>query len=227
MKLSASIMAHRARQAEAEELQASLDRDVPIVYDPEPETSKDPAQRWVTGRMAWEAHDPDADWHMVIQDDALVCDDLISGLEKALDVLGPKGLVCAYSGTGKPHQAHIKRAIAHAADKGHSWWCSRSLCWGVAIIAPVDTIGPMLKWGSHPKRMHINYDKKIGIYYRDVKKWCTWYTNPSLVDHRDGESLVGHGTTSATGRRAHSWHTGSALDIDWSRTPPQGLPIRA
>src|SRR5690606_21305294 len=124
VKLSASIMAHRKRQAEAEELQASLDRDVPIVYDPEPEPSKDPAQRWITGRMAWEAHDPGADYHLVIQDDALACADLISGLEKALDVLGPKGLVCAYSGTGKPHQAHIKRAIAHATDKGHSWWCS-------------------------------------------------------------------------------------------------------
>lgn len=225
MKLSVSIMAHRARQEHAEELQSRLDREAPIVYDPQPLPSPDPVQRWHTGRMAWEAHDPEADWHMVIQDDALVCDDLVSGLEKALEVLGPKGLVCAYSGTGKPDQTHIKRAIAHAREHGHSWWSSRSLCWGVAIIAPVPTIGAMLKWCSQPHRKGINYDKKIGLYYRDVKNWRSWYTNPSLVDHRDGESLVGHGTTIPGGRRAHNFHSGSALEIDWTRVPPKGLRV--
>lgn len=227
MKLSVSIMAHRVRQQHAEELQASLDYYAPIVYDPSPYTSPDPEQRWVTGRMAWEAHDPGADWHMVLQDDAIACPDLCAGLSKALEVLGTKGLVCAYSGAGKPQQTHIKRALAHAKDKGHTWWSSRSLCWGVAIIAPVHTIEPMLKWGSMRQRMKINYDKKIGMYYRDARNWRSWYTNPSLVDHRDGDSLVGHGTTAPEGgRRAHEFCTRSALDIDWTRTPPGGLPFR-
>ena len=58
-------------------------------------------------------------------------------------------------------------------------------------------------------------------------KWRTWYTNPSLVEHRDGDSLVGHGTTSPEGRRAHNFLAeGSAADVDWSHTPPKGLIVK-
>ena len=221
MRLSAAIMAHPVRQDEAEELQASLDRPVEIVYDENPVPSADPKQRWATGRRAWEAHDHDADWHMVIQDDAIAAPDLLAGLEKALDQLGSDGLVSAYTGTGRPDQRHIKRALLHAEQKDHSWMSTRSLCWGVAIIAPVATIPDMLKWCSHGSRApRWNYDYSIGRYYRDQIGWRTWYTVPSLVDHRDGESLVGHGGTQ---RQAHHMETESALLVDWSRTPPGGL----
>src|SRR5699024_8527373 len=118
MKLSATIMAHPVRKDEAERVQESLDRDVEIVYDTVPEPSEDPRQRWAKGRRAWESYDPSADYHLVIQDDALVCEDLIAGLEKALDVLGPEGLVSAYTGTGRPNQYHIRRALRHASEKG-------------------------------------------------------------------------------------------------------------
>ena len=96
-----------------------------------------------------------------------------------------------------------------------------SLNWGVAIAAPVSTIRGMLDWCDDPKRAHLNYDMRIGMYYRDVLGWRTWYTHPSLVDHRDSASLIGHG---AGGERvAHRHHTGSALDIDWGAH--NGLPI--
>jgi len=53
---------------------------------------------------------------------------------------------------------------------------------------------------------------RIGQYYRDIIGWRTWYTHPSLADHRDTGSLVGHGQ--GGNRRAHTHHPGSALDID-------------
>jgi hypothetical protein len=227
VKLSVSIMAHRQRQAEAEELQGWLGGDTLIAWDPNPKTSADPRQRWVTGRAAWEMYDPHADYHMVIQDDAIPAQDLVKGLEQALDVLGPEGLVAPYSGTGKPHQGHMKRNIAHADAMGHAWWSTKSLCWGVAIVAPVRTIDRMLHWCSLGPRVMLNYDMRIGMYYRDVLKWRTWYTNPSLVEHRDGVSLVGHGTTVEGGRKAHNFLAdGSALDVDWTRTPPKGLVVK-
>lgn len=221
MRLSAVIMAHPVRQAEAEELQSSLDRPVEIVYDTNPIPSANPGQRWANGRRCWEAADPEADWHMVVQDDAIACPDLLAGLEVALDQVGPDGLVSAYTGTGRPEQRHIRRALVHAEQKQHSWISTRSLCWGVAIIAPVHSIPGMLKWCSQPDRSsHLNYDMSLGRYYRDVLRWRTWYTVPSLVDHRDGESLVGHG---GVGRVAHRMETESALLVDWTRTPPGGL----
>lgn len=215
-------MAHPVRKDQAEEVQASLDRPVEIVYDTEPEPSSDPRQRWANGRRCWEAADSGADYHMVIQDDAIPCEDLLAGLESALDVLGDEGLVSAYTGTGRPDQTHVRRALRHATGKGHSWMTTRSLCWGVAIIAPTATIPDMLKWCSHGSKTNMNYDMRVGRYYRDVLKWRTWYTVPSLVDHREGPSLVGH---DGTKRVAHRMHHGSALDIDWSRIPPGGLPV--
>jgi hypothetical protein len=214
-------MAHPVRKAEAEAVQAALDRPVEIVYDPVPVPSADPAQRWANGVRCWEAHDPAADWHMVIQDDALPCEDLIAGLEAALEVLGPEGLVCAYTGTPRPNQTHVRSAQRQAAAEGHSWMCTRSLCWGVAIIAPTKTIPDMLGWCSDKRRAHKTYDMRVGQYYRDVLGWRTWYPVPSLVDHRAGDSLVGHGAE----RQAFRMVDGSTLDVDWTRTPPGGLKV--
>jgi len=214
MRLSAAIMAHPTREPEVTELQAALDRPVPVAWDPNPTPSPDPARRWVTGRQAWELHDPEADWHLVLQDDAVVCPDLLAGLEHALTELGPEGLVSAYSGAGRPDQKSVHRALGQAERRGYSWLSTWSLNWGVAIIAPVATIPDMLDWCSQPARSKRNYDLRIGQYYRDIQGWRTWYTHPSLVDHRDDiASLIGHGA----GRIAHTMHTGSALDIDWSR----------
>ena len=222
MRLSAAIMAHPARDAHVTELQAALDRPVPVAWDSNPVPSADPERRWATGRAAWEAHDPDADWHMVIQDDALVAPDLLAGLERALTELGPEGLVSAYTGAGRAHQGAVKRALYHAGRLGHSWLSTWSLNWGVAIIAPTHTIGGMLEWCSaRPGR---NYDLRIGQYYRDIQGWRTWHPYPSLVDHRDDvDSLIGHGA----GRIAHRMHSGSALDIDWSRHDGLSITVPA
>ena len=204
-------MAHPARKAEAEELQESLDRPVEIIYDTNPAPSSDPRQRWANGRRCWEAHDPSADYHMVIQDDAIACEDLIAGLEIALDHLGPEGLVSPYTGTGRPDQKNVARALNSAHLRGHSWLSTWSLNWGVAIIAPIATISDMLAWCGRSARSRLNYDMRIGRFYRDILGWRTWYTYPSLVDHRNGESLVGHGGD----RHAHRFHAGSALDVPW------------
>src|SRR5690606_7028895 len=171
VRLSAAIMAHPVRAAEAESVQAALDRPVPIVYDRVATPSKDPRQRWANGSRAWEAHDSSADWHLVIQDDALVCEDLLAGLERALAVLGPEGLVSAFTGHGRPEHTHVRKSWRHAVDKGHAWMSTRSLCWGVAIVAPVRTIPDMLAWCSAPERQGMTYDMRIGRYYRDVLGW--------------------------------------------------------
>ncbi|HLR97652.1 MAG TPA: hypothetical protein VK053_24235 [Jiangellaceae bacterium] len=225
MRISAAIMAHPVRQESAEQVQASLDRHVPIVYDENPAPSADKMQRWKVGRRCWEAHDPAADWHLVIQDDVLVADDLLAGLERALDELGAEGLVSAYTGTGRPDQRNVRRALQHADANGHSWISTRSLNWGPAIILPTGAIPDMLTWcedhitRNQPPRS--NYDYAIGVYARDVLGWRTWYTVPSLVEHRDLPSLVGH--DSGPQRVAHRYHDGSALDIDWTRAPRGGL----
>lgn len=223
MRLSTVIMAHRTRQHLVEETLDSLDREVEVVYDGKMTPSADPRQRWRTGRRAWEAVDPDADYGMVLQDDVLVSGDLVAGIESALDVLGPEGLVSAYTGTGRPDQTSVLRALDRARRQDSAWACTRSLNWGPAIIAPTAHIPDMLAWCSQEKRMHQNYDFKIGVYFRDVVGYRTWYLVPSLVEHRQVPSLVGHDTGPA--RMAHEFigTDRSALDIDWTRVPQGGL----
>lgn len=222
LRLSASIMAHPTRREFAEELQSQLDRPAPIIYDQEAIPSSDPRQRWKVGAECWATYGERADWHVVIQDDAVPCADMLAGLEMGLNVLGSEGFVSAFVGRGKPSHHHVRKAIRHALAKDHAWMSLRSLAWGVAIAAPTRTIPDMLEWCSHPEREDMNYDKRIGIYYRDVLRWRTWHPIPSLVEHRALPSLVGHDSSD---RDSFMHYEGSALDIDWNRTPPSGLAV--
>lgn len=211
MKLSVSVMAHRVREAEVEELVASLDRPVEVVWDKHAKPSSQPARRWATGRAAWEAHDPEATHHLVIQDDAVASPDLIAGLEAALEYVPDGAIASAYLGTKRPSANLTTDLASDAREKGASWIVGRSLNWGPAIIAPTESINDMLAWCD--RQRGTAYDKRIGLYYRDILRQATWYTWPSLVDHRAGPSICGHGST---GRHAHETAPGSALDVDWS-----------
>lgn len=223
VRLSATIMAHPVRSGQVEELQADLDRPAQAVYDTKAVPSPDPRQRWATGKAAWESYDSSADWHMVIQDDAVVCQDFLAGFEVALTEIGTTGLVSAYTGTGRPDQANVKRAIKDADRRSWNWLHTWSLNWGVAFAVPTSTIPAMLEWSDRKARETKNYDMRIGQYYRDIIGWRTWYTSPSLADHRDSESLVGHGQ--GGDRHAHRFLQGSALGVDWSKHPDMELDV--
>lgn len=211
MKLSVSVMAHRVREEQVAELTASLDRDVEVVWDRYAKPSSQPHRRWATGRRAWEAHAPDADWHLVLQDDVLAAPDLIAGLERALEHVPTEAVASAYLGTKRPAANLITELVGQAREQNASWIVGRSLNWGPAILAPVASIPDMLAWCDRQRATA--YDKRIGLYYRDVLSWATWYPWPSLVDHRAGPSICGHGSV---GRHAHETVPGSALDVDWS-----------
>jgi hypothetical protein len=207
--LSAAIMAHPSRGAFVEELRDQLDREIPVSWDVEGPPSPDKEKRWRVGSAAWRMHGY-SDWHMVIQDDTTVCGDLLAGLEKALDYVPDEiGLVQPYVGKNRPLGQHFVALAGQAERAGATWIQHRSLCWGVAIIARTATIENMIGWCS--KRVSLTYDSRVGRYYRDALGQHTWYTWPSLVDHRNGPSLVGHGP----GRVAHKPHLGSALELAW------------
>lgn len=211
MRLSASIMAHPARADYVAELKASLDRDVPVAWAANAEPSKRPEDRWRTGRLAWEMHDPEADYHLVIQDDAVVAGRLLDSVERMLNHVPGDGPISLYLGTKRPVQQVYLDLIRQADEQRASWICARSISWGVAILAPTRTIPAMLRWGD--TRHSMAYDMRVGRYYRDQLRQPAWYPWPSLADHRTGPSLVGHDDH---GRHAHRHHTGSAMRLRWT-----------
>lgn len=78
MQISATVMAHPSRRAHAERLAASLDRfGASVTLDPDP-GGEPSAMR--TAELAWAAAG-DADYHLVVQDDVVLCADFPARLE--------------------------------------------------------------------------------------------------------------------------------------------------
>lgn len=206
--LSVAIMAHPKRQAFVEDLQGHFP-EAEVVWDRRND-------RWDTGRRSLLAFDPKASHHLVIQDDALPCRDLLPALEQAVKHSGehPLGLY-----VGHASMDVLNAVKAAREDGGPPWLAMEGPWWGPGIVFPTEQIRDIVAWGDNQPRIP-NYDRRITRFYASRGIEC-WYTLPSLVDHRPGEvnpSLV-PGRTSLN--RVAQWFIGdgSPLEIDWSREP--------
>ena len=207
MRMDVKIMAHEKRREFIPDLVERLGiTDDDVVWDRI-------QNRWDTGRRAWEAIDQTAEWGCVIQDDALVCRDFIRGMETALEYVNDDVVVSPYTGTRRPMAHRVEAAVRNARHHNASWIKMPSLNWGVAIVLPTRIIDDMLVWCD--KQKYPNYDRRIGRYAIDVLNMPTMCTWPSLVDHREVPSLVGHGA----GRTAHYFigEDASALGVPRDR----------
>jgi hypothetical protein len=210
VRLSAAVMAHPDRGQEVTELVAALDRPVTIYWDSEGPPSGSGDRVWRTARGAWSLADPDADWHVLIQDDAAPCADFLAGLERALAFVPQDAVVSPYLGTGRNVPIRWE-AMARAADTaGATWVRSQKLMWGVCIVLPVKLIGEMIAYAD--KRAGVPDDMRVAGWAEKTSREV-WYTWPSLVDHLAVPSLTKH---KARERVARRWHGGSALEINWA-----------
>lgn len=206
MRLSVAVMAHPKREAFVPSLLDSLDAPATVVWDQKQD-------RWETGRRSMLSFDPDATHHLVVQDDAIVCRDLVSALTTALDHVPELSPVCLYVGRVRPHARGVSEAARRAKSTGASWLVMTGLCWGVGVVMPTSVIRRMV--AECDKLDVANYDSRMSVYF-ERRGTPVYYTWPSLVEHRDSPSLVPH---RAGKRHAHNFigADASALDIDWSR----------
>lgn len=213
MKLSCSIMAHPDRAGHVDELRRALGTRrgmTPVAWDDEGPPSGNTDRGWRTARRGWELADPDADWHLLLQDDAVPCADLLVGLEQALKYVPADAVVSAYLGGGGAIGPRWGPIAASADQRGASWVISHKLMWGVAIILPVKLIPEMVERAN---RSTGTPDDMRVCGWAEKRHAEVWYTWPSLVDHRDVPSLTKH---RAKDRRAWRFHGGSALKLDWA-----------
>lgn len=210
MKVSASVMAHPQRELEVGRLLSALDRPVPVAWDDEGPPSGNADRVWRTARRGWQMADPEADWHVLLQDDAVPCADLLAGLERALAYVPPDAVVSAYLGTGRNVPIRWE-AMARAADTaGATWVRSLKVMWGVCLILPVGLIPEMIIYAD--RRASVPDDMRVAGW-ADKTRREVWYPWPSLVDHLTIPSLTKH---KARERVARRWHSGSALEINWT-----------
>lgn len=201
--VSASIMAHPSREAMVADLLDRLDRPVPVTWD-------ERNDRYDTGVRAIRAHDPAADWHVVIQDDVLPVPDLLAGIEAALAHVPAECPASFYIGRVRPFSQRVERAVSQAGDSV-SFIVMDGIYWGPCIAVPTAAVPDVSAWWDRSRVT--NYDRRLSTWFarRNIRCWYSW---PSLVDHRGVESLA-HERASAD-RRAHRVAPGSALDVDWT-----------
>lgn len=204
-------MAHPDRTALVDDLQDRLgrDREIMVVWDNEGPPSGNSDRVWRTARAAWQMADQDADWHVLIQDDALPCPDFLAGLERALEHVPPDATVSPYLGQGGAAPLKWNRMGIEAERRGASFVVSTSLMWGVAICLPVPLIPDMI---ARADTMHRVPDDMRVAGWTKRRHGEVWYTWPSLIDHRPVPSITKH---RAADRRAVRHHQGSALDVNW------------
>lgn len=206
MKVSMAIMAHPKREHHVKELQKKLP-GVPVIWD-------EINDRWHTGRRAMLAFDPDADKHLVVQDDAILCRHFVDGVEKALEQV-PEVPASFYTGKTQPFAAEVKRAVDRAQENNKHWFSMQGPLWGVAIAIPTNVIEEMVAYCDGLALP--NYDLRITEFFQTQGVDC-WYSIPSLVNHRVGPenpSLVPERMSSMR-RTAHAWiGKKDPRKIDW------------
>lgn len=214
MRLSVSIMAHPDRAARVDELRAALEAPVPVAWDTEGPPTRDPERLWRTARRAWGLHDPGADWHLLLQDDVIPSPGLLGTVGRALAHVPDPAIVSLYIGTGRPLPRVWERLGAEADKAGASWIVGPRAMWGVALAVPTALLAGMVEWCD--RQRGIPDDMRVGRWARRnrLEAWFPW---PSLVDHPDGESIIGHGP----GRRALRFAGPAAAEWD-----PSGLVVR-
>jgi len=205
MKISIAIMAHPSRTAQANALYKKVIQypfaAPQIIWDEQ-------NSEWHTGRRALAYGIGKADVHVVLQDDAIINEHFFTNLTRALRAAPLRTCVSLYTGTVRPFNDRVTRAVASAPDG--SWLSGYLLFWGVAIALPSDHIEPLLEFCDADDDP---YDTRIGKFYFG-NTLRVLYTNPSLVDHDDDiETIVGQRADLPQGRRVarnminkdHNW----------------------
>jgi len=192
MKISVTVMAHPKRKLQAEYLRSILSLypfcHVGIVYDGENASSHQ--EEWDNGTRALQDGLGKGDWHVVIQDDAILTPYFYENIEGAINNCpGGKALISLYTGKPRPLKQRVDKAVAKAKDD--TWLRFWLLMWGVGIVLPTSHIEPLIEFVADRTEQ---YDTRIGIFYQR-NRLPVYYTMPSLVDHDDDlpSLLGGHG----------------------------------
>lgn len=180
--LSIVIMASRKREAWAKELSSKLN-NCPIAFDPHARFNI--GNVWENCKRAWMLQDRSKEWSLVIQDDAILCNNFIERAEKHLKQASKFG--CAiqfYLGNSPQYEEQFRSFF----KKGYL--IKVEMCWGVAIAMKTELIDKMISFGNAT----INWQDDIKIKQFLLKNHIpTYYPIPGLVDHRqenDNPSLV-------------------------------------
>jgi hypothetical protein len=193
--ISVATMAHPKRKDLALDMQREHIAGTEIIWDRA-------NNEWDTGRRALLAFDEGCRWHVVLQDDAVLCPDFSTVMFRAL-WNAHDGPVSFYIGKPRPYPREVNRAVSRALEKKRSFLEMRGPIWGVATAFPSDSICDMVYWCD--RQEDPNYDSLLQSYWMEQGDKQCWYTLPCLANHnwKVPSLLPGHGLDAR--REAHVW----------------------
>jgi len=172
MKLSISIMMHPSRKEYLPYLKSKLG-DVPVAID-------EGCGLIENCKNAWLLHDLTADYHVVIQDDCIVCDDFYNRATACLEKAQGLPASFFYSQSRFYNKFKKERAETGAILK-------KAIYGGLAICLPVKLIPAMLEF--YNKQTIPFDDHRIGLFCME-NKLNIYNPFPCLIDHRQGHMSV-------------------------------------
>lgn len=207
--LSIAIMAHPSRMEFVDNLREQL---------PSAEVVLDRGRGiWDTAARAWRAYGRACLWHLVVQDDAILCNDFQKHATMALASVDPIRPVSFYLGGPRPHAEIVAPALEKAQQTGTPWLEMEGPWWGVAYALPAATIPEVLEWGDSVTETERD-ERRVAWYFAKQGIRC-WYTCPSLADHRTNEEAPSLFQQNPVTRQAR-WFVGDEIpSLDWKQDP--------
>lgn len=186
MLVSIAVMAYAARKRQVAELLAALDAagypDVPVAWDPKGRRPRSESV-WPVRRLALEARDPAARFHLVLQDDAEIGRDFRARLERVLTAGGEDRAYHLFYRT-KNRQMYLKMELAarEAIANGQGYLDWPKLTGGLAVVLPCHII-PALIDACEQMTEYQSDDIRMRHYLRSIRMPVR-HVFPSLVNQR-------------------------------------------
>lgn len=211
MKISVVIMAHKDRAMQTFHLRQKLQymkfTSVKVCVDHD-------NNEWENGKKAWRMHEG-SDWAITIQDDAIISSTFEYNVRKALENIPEQTCLSFYTGTVRPFESRVTKAVKQAEKDSASYLSGNNLFWGVGFALPTKDIPVILDCVDVKRYEKLMYDHRIGMFFT-ARKQKVYYTNPSLLDHDDSlPSLTKHITDRP--RIAHRY-IGEDIVPEWNNT---------
>lgn len=190
---------HAGRDPHVANILATLpsEWDVQVVTDPQRKGC------WPTARRAWEARTPSSTHHVVLSDDAVLCDHFGELLIGAI-AAKPDAVMSLCTRARLP--------VDNAVIARRSWLHSADCVYGQGIVIPSALVPEMLAWvDEHVVPDYEHDDGRVGMWAR-VSGRGVYTTVPQLVRHAEGRSLMGH--PPAVGLGTPLW-AADRRDVKW------------
>ena len=147
---------------------------------------------------------------LVLQDDMRLCQGFFTGLGLALRSIPGHYPVCLLCG---------RKSVLAAMEKGHRWLGLRDGTWGGSTVLPAFAVGPWIEWvDTNVMPECPSADARLDLWLRSQQALAL-ATIPSMIEHRDLPSLIGHSRGRGAAIFADDWDQGAVHFDGWKEAP--------